>query len=428
MKPSPQKLLYRTIAAAFLAIAPFALFAQETAREDTLRKEALNVYMQTTDFIRREIPYINYMRDIRDADVYIISSDQRTGSGGKEYTYLLTGQKRFAGMTDTLHYISSPDFTEDQVRQGQVDILKQGLMRYVRLTPLAKNISITYTQPLAEEVQSDNWNSWVYKASVNGMLDGQKVYNSNQLFGNISASRITPDWKIDIGLDLEFNLDRFLIDEQEISSINNSKSFETLVVGSLGDHWSAGGNMELESSTFSNYRFKASVMPGIEYDIFPYSESTRRQLRLLYSAGYQLHLYADTTIYDKVRENLWGHSLEAAYKVVQKWGSINISLDWFNYLHDWTKNNLSVDGEIEVRIAKGLSVSFGGGGSIIHDQLSLVKGGASREEILLKRKELATQYRYFTFFGLSYTFGSIYNNVVNPRFGGSSGGMMIMMD
>jgi len=60
--------------------------------------------------------------------------------------------------------------------------------------------------------------------------------------------------------------------------------------------------------------------------------------------------------------------------------------------------------------------------------LSLVKGGASREEILLKRKELATQFRYFTYFGLSYTFGSIYNNVVNPRFGNSSGGMMIMMN
>jgi len=52
-----------------------------------------------------------------------------------------------------------------------------------------------------------------------------------------------------------------------------------------------------------------------------------------------------------------------------------------------------------------------------------VKGGATTEEILLHRKELETQYQYYISFGLSYTFGSIYNNVVNPRFG--SGGSVM---
>jgi hypothetical protein len=54
---------------------------------------------------------------------------------------------------------------------------------------------------------------------------------------------------------------------------------------------------------------------------------------------------------------------------------------------------------------------------MIHDQLGLPKGGASTEEILLQTKRLSTQYTYYSSFGLSYTFGSIYNNVVNPRFG-----------
>lgn len=55
--------------------------------------------------------------------------------------------------------------------------------------------------------------------------------------------------------------------------------------------------------------------------------------------------------------------------------------------------------------------------SIIHDQLGLTKGAVSAEEVLLQRKELETQYSYYVSFGGSYTFGSIYNNVVNPRFG-----------
>jgi len=384
--------------------------------------------METTDYLRKEIPYINYVRDIKDAQVYIISSSQATGSGGKEFSYFLIGQGNFAGMKDTLLYRSSPDDTEDQVRNGQVQVLKQGLMRYVMETPLAKHIQISFSEPLSAEVTTDKWNSWIFSASVSGMLDGQKTYNSNQLFGNLSARRITSDWKVDMGIDYNYNLDKFLIEDQEVKSINSSRSFESLIVKSIGEHWSVGGETEIESSTFSNYKLKMTIMPGIEYDIYPYSESTRKQLRILYSAGFLYHNYADTTIYDKMQENLWGQSLEAAYKVVQKWGSVNLSLDWFNYLHDWSKNNISLDGSIEVRLAKGLSLQVGGGAAMIHDQLALVKGGATREEILLKRKELATVYSYFTFFGLSYTFGSIYNNVVNPRFGSSSGGMTITID
>jgi len=114
----------------------------------------------------------------------------------------------------------------------------------------------------------------------------------------------------------------------------------------------------------------------------------------------------------------------AAYEVVQKWGSINVSLEYKNYLHDFSKNNLSLDGFIELRIAKGLNLNFGGGASIIHDQLNLPKGEATTAELLTQRKEVATQFQYFTMFGFTYTFGSIYNNVVNPRFGNGGGGGM----
>jgi hypothetical protein len=72
---------------------------------------------------------------------------------------------------------------------------------------------------------------------------------------------------------------------------------------------------------------------------------------------------------------------------------------------------------MNLRIFKGMSVFVSGGASLIHDQLGLVKQGASPEQILLKQKELASSFNYFTRFGLTFTFGSIYNNVVNPRFG-----------
>ena len=41
--------------------------------------------------------------------------------------------------------------------------------------------------------------------------------------------------------------------------------------------------------------------------------------------------------------------------------------------------------------------------------------------VLLRQQQLKTSYRYFAYAGLSYTFGSIFNNVVNPRFGNGGG-------
>jgi hypothetical protein len=401
------------------------IFSQETtSQSDTLRKDALNVFMETSDYIRKEIPFVNYVRDIKDAGVYIISTEQTTGSGGAEYTYFLVGQNENAGMRDTITFVTTPDETQDEIRTKEVRTLKMGLMRYVARTPLSKYMTIGFSEPMSETVSSDKWNSWVYRAQIYGYLNGEKSYKSTYLNGSVSAGRVTKEWKINLRARYNYNIDQFDIDNEIIKSENNSTSFNSLIVKSISDHWSYGGSFYLGSSSYSNLDLSLNIMPGIEYDLFPYSESTRRQLRILYSVGYSYANYTDTTIYNITKEGHLQHSLSAAYEVVQKWGSINVNINYSNYLHDWSKNNLSAYGGINLRVAKGLSVSFGGSASLIHDQLGLVKGGATTEEVLLRRKELATQFQYFGSFGLTFTFGSIYNNVVNPRFGNSGGGGM----
>jgi hypothetical protein len=383
--------------------------------------------MEASDYIRKEIPYINYVRDIKDAGVYIISTFERTGSGGAQYSYFMVGQHEFTGMRDTISFFTTPDETQDQIRIQQVKTLKMGLMRYVLKTPLAKYMNISFSEPLSETVSNDKWDSWVFKANIYGYLQGEKSYKSSYLNGSLSASRITKDWKINMSARVNQSLDKYDIDGELFTSRSVSKSFNSLIVKSISDHWSYGGSLYLMSSTYNNIDFALNANPGIEYDLYPYSQSTRKQLRLLYSLGINYSNYTDSTIYNKVFENHLKHSFNAAYEVVQKWGTIDVSFEYSNYLHDWSKNNLSVFGFIDLRIAKGLNVNFGGSAGLIHDQLGLVKGGATTEEVLLRRKELATQFQYFTSFGLTYTFGSIYNNVVNPRFGNSGGGGMTIM-
>ena len=408
----------RTIALVIPIIIGFQLYAQEPeTTSDTLRKDALNVFMEANDHIRREIPYINYVRDIKDADVYIISTSQQTGSGGREYSYFLVGQQEYAGMRDTLTFTTAPDETEEGRREKQVSTLKMGLMRYVAKTPLAEYIDIRFTQPMSESVSTDKWKNWVFEPRLSAFMIGEKSFISRYVSTGISVDKITESWKLRLRLNYHYRVEKFDVGEEIIHSNYNIKYAHVHAVKSINDHWSYGGGISAEASTYNNMDLGLEVMPGIEYNLFPYSESTRKQLRILYQAGYSYANYIDTTIYDKTEENLWLHELSIAYRVIQKWGTIDVDLGYSNYLHDWSKNNIDFGGEISLRIAKGLSLNLYGSYSIIHDQLSLVKGGVSPEEILLQIKQLETQYSYYLSVGFSYTFGSIYNNVVNPRFG-----------
>jgi|WetSurMetagenome_2_1015567.scaffolds.fasta_scaffold00018_61 hypothetical protein len=417
----------RTINLIVFLFFTLTVFSQEAPpASDTLRKDALNVFMESTDFIRKEILYVNYVRDIKDAGVYIISTNQNTGSGGKEYTYFFVGQNQYAGMADTLSFTSTPDETEEVTRQKMVNTLKMGLMRYVAKTPLSKYMKISFSEPLSETVSDDKWDSWVFRSSVYGYMEGEKTRRQKYLSGSITASRITEDWKINHKGGLSQNNSIYEYNDSlgthSITASNSSKYFNSLIVKSLNDHWSIGGSTNLGSSSYNNEQFSVSLLPGIEYDVYPYSESTRHQLRILYSAGYTYVDYIDTTMFFKVKESLWSHSLSASYEIVQKWGNINLVAEYRNYLHDWSKNNLSLTAYLDLRIAKGLTLSFVGMGSMVHDQLGLAKGNRSLNEVLLQVKQQATTFQYFTSFGFTYTFGSIYNNVVNPRFGNSGGG------
>ncbi len=98
-----------------------------------------------------------------------------------------------------------------------------------------------------------------------------------------------------------------------------------------------------------------------------------------------------------------------------------------HFLRDIEQHHASIGGSFNVRLARGFSISMGGSFSRIQDRISVPLKSATVEDVLLRRKQLQTDYSFRTLFGLSYTFGSIFNNVVNPRLGGSSGGMIIYM-
>lgn len=416
----------RKIVLVFLFL-PTCIFALSLP-SDTLNalQKALRVFIDCPncdmDFIRTEIPYVHYLRDWTEAQVHILITSQPTGSGGNEYTLTFIGKKQFQGINDTLVYVSSSDATQDEIRQGIVQKLKLGLMRYVAHTPLANQLNISYAQKVTTAQQTDKWRNWVFSIRANVFSNGEKSTRSLSGFGSISAKKVTLDWKIILRLNGNYNEYIFRYPGAHLTSISRSYGASASVIRSLNEHWSAGFFMNYWSSTYRNIRWQLEGRPALEYNFFPYSQSTRRSLTLSYEIGPQPNAYVEETIFNKTKELLVQQTITAGVSFQQPWGRLSFSLEASQYLHDFRKNRLILFSAITWRVFKGFSVNLFGQYSQIHDQLSLPKGGATPEEVLLRRKELATTYSYFVSFGISYSFGSLFTNVVNTRFENRTGG------
>ena len=69
-----------------------------------------------------------------------------------------------------------------------------------------------------------------------------------------------------------------------------------------------------------------------------------------------------------------------------------------------------------MKIIKDLNFNIGGGYSITRNQVNISSDGASLEDLLLQQQQLQSGYNYYFNIGFNYSFGSIYNSIVNPRF------------
>jgi hypothetical protein len=434
MRPFRLDFLFRI---ALLAFAVSSANAQQPAQADTASPPArLRIFLDCNfcdfDFMRTEIGFVDYVRDRQDAQVHILVTNQSTGGGGTEFTLHFIGQQKLTGVSDTLKYVSPTSASPDDLRHGLAQLLRVGLVRYYAHLGEAGPFNVTYTAPTsagkdAKAAAKDRWNLWVYRISANGYGSGEQSDNFVSLNGSLSANRTTEMWKAVVGANANYGQSRFILsDGSKFNSYSHSYGFNDLLVKSLSSHWSAGQRASWTSSTFLNQSHSIRFAPAIEYNIFPYSQSTRRQLTLQYSAGLNHFRYQDTTIFDKLSEVRADQTLTASIDLKQPWGSVSSSLEGAAYIDDFTKRHLIFFNSLDLHLFKGFSFFSFGQLALLRDQLYLPRGDLSDQDRLLRQRQLATSYTYFVNLGLSYSFGSIFNNIVNPRFGGSSGGFTII--
>ncbi len=334
------------------------------------------------------------------------------------------GQNDCRDLSDIQKYFSSKTDTDDDVRRGLVKALKLGLMSYVGRTPISRRIAVDYSRPDAAGPGRDRWHSWVFSLSGSGYFSGEETYMRRMVDASFSANRVTPASKLRLGLSLDNSKMRYEIDDEVITGTRSSWDGSGLFVKSLGEHWSAGVFFEARSSLYSNIDLGVTAAPAVEYNFYPYSQSTRRQLRVLYTLALNPVKYREATVFGKTRETLFKESLAATLDLREKWGTVSVSAEGSHYFHDFSKNRLDLFGIVNLRLYKGLSVFVLGSYSWIHNQLSLLGREPTFEEQLLRLRELPMNSNYFVSFGFQFTFGSIFTNVINPRFGSSGGGGM----
>ncbi|MCA1559084.1 MAG: DUF481 domain-containing protein [Acidobacteria bacterium] len=411
--------------------APIPLAAQEpSAQASTDRTDAVRVFLDChscdENYLRTEVTFISYVRDRTAADVHVLVTTEGTGGGGTQYTLKFIGLGRFKGVDNSLTYSAPQTATSDARRRGFTEIFKLGLVRYVTDSSIAGRLKLTFDAPANQqkaEAVRDPWNFWVFRVGAGGNLEGQQQSSERSIEASFSANRTTERWKINVNGNSEYNEDKFeLEDGDTFTAVSRNSQARVLAVKSLNERWSVGGTVLTTSSTFQNYDLRTRIAPGIEYDFFPYAESTRRILTLVYSVGVQHANYTEETIFGKTSERLLDQELELSLALRQPWGSAEASVEAQHYLSPRNKYRVNAFGEVDVRLFKGFTLEMFVSASRRRDQLSLRRGAASTEEILVRQRELATGYQYEVGFGISYSFGSIFNNVVNPRFRNVGGG------
>jgi hypothetical protein len=378
-------------------------------------------------FIKTEINIVDFLLDNQAADLHILITNQSTGSGGSQYQLIFFGQNQFKNQSDTLRFTTNANATDFEVRDILIKYMKLGLVPFIAKTSSVNGVTINMKQAENAEAKKetgttkDPWNYWVLRVSANGNINSDEVYKSLRYSGRFTANRTTEKLKVEFSVngskdkttyeyETTTGTEKFTVD-------NDNYGFNHFLIKSLNSHWSYGYEVNLNSSTFSNNKRRISLETGVEYDIFPYKDVNNKYLTISYTVDIRNNKYYDSTLYDKTKETLMGHNLRVNLTLNQKWGSVFMGANYHNFFNNWKYFNVGMDLFLNVRISGGLSFNIGAFGGLSRDQLYLPKGGATEQEVLTRRRQLASGYNYYTSFGLSYRFGSKLSNFVNPRFG-----------
>jgi len=427
------RLLYRWLG--LLVVSAGVIAAPAMAQSDASRP---NVFLDcnsrncNSQYFRTEIDWVNWVNAREVADVHVIMTSERTGAGGQRYQLDLIGVDDQAGYEDTQAFQTLPTDTDREALDGITHTLGiglasfanqagfRGLVQLMGPDPESSNVGTRRTVSAAEV--DDPWNLWVFRVNGSGNLDAESTRSNTRVNGSINASRVTPTWKMNFFGNMNLNRVEIDLEDGTFTDTRTDWGFNPLVVYTVAEKWSVGLQGEVARRVRFNQSFRAELTPAVEYSVFPYTEATRRSFTFFYKVGPAYRDYIEPTIFGETEETRWEQSLSVNLAQRQEWGDAGVRITGSHYLHDTDRYNLNMRGDIDYRIVRGVSVRAEANVAWVDDQIYLPADEATDEEALLSLQQRASSFNYGIELGFSIQFGSIFNNVVNNRFGGGGGG------
>ena len=411
-----------------LLVGARALRAQPVQATETVADTRLRVYLDCQNapcdrnFFITDLPFALFTQDRLDSDVHLLITRIGTASGGGEYTLTFNGQKAFASRVDTMVTFMPPNSSDDMRRRELARVAKVGLAPFAMRLPGSERFSVRYDGPSNStsaprmSTLKDPWGFWVYRLRLNGSGNAESRSSSYEVNGNVNASRTTEVWKLSLNGHNEYRANKFKLSSgEERRFALRAADASARVVRSLTDHWSVGSQLSGGYAEFRNMQSQAAFDISAEYNYYPWSEATSKQLLAVFALGHRYFDYYETSIFGLTTEHRQVARMILATESRQTWGNIDGSMRYTSYLHDSRRYNLSVNARTNIRLTRGLSIELRGDASKVSDQLFLARGEATDDQVLTRQRALATAYRLSGSVGINFTFGSIYNTIVNPR-------------
>lgn len=368
-------------------------------------------------YIKQNTLLLDYVRDRTLSDIEVFVFDISNASGGRNFTFEYKGKNDFQNKENKISTNITQNLTFNEAREVLLKTYKMGMVHFLQNTVFQNRVDVSFNDQMdiPQEMSFDQWKNWVFEISGSFNFENEESINEEEYNVGFDIDRVTEMWRVRSYFRQRRAVKFFSGDEENFTSERNSTYFSGSLVKSISDHFSTGIFGSYQKDTFRNYKSFFNFSPALEYNFIPYNEVLTREITLAYKLGYNFYEYLEETLYGFLDQKMFNQSLTLNLRFREKWGSIYSYMVASQFLDQPDQNRLTLNNNINLRIVRGLSLRISGSFQLIRDQINLPKGEASIEDLLLRQRQISTNYQNRISMGLSYTFGSIFNNIVNTR-------------
>ena len=381
------------------------------------QEKKLKVYIDCRcdeNYLKQETSFLEYVRDQDLADIEIFVRDERNPTGSRSFEIKIDGNNDYEGISSSTVAVGYVNDTSSTLRDKLLNKLKLALVPFLDKGNYTLKVDIDSNfEDLS--INDDKWKNWVFELSGSYNNDKEESRQTNRYEIEFEIDKLTEDWRIGMELKRNESNRKFFSEDDVYTSNRKSTSFNGRIVRSISDHFSAGAFFGLYQNTYENIDLNRYIAPAIEYSFYPYEDVLSKEITLAYRIGVGKRNYIEKTIYGYEKQKLSSQTLSLNIRFRQKWGNISSYLNATQFLNDGSKKRFSLRSDLDIRVYEGLAVRLSGNINLIREQYNLAAGSTSIEDLLLQQRQIATDYRTNFSVGLSYTFGSIYNSIINTR-------------